>query len=101
LTTDKDPLKDNGRLKRPAANNSYLQWLGELLILSVIFAITLGHGGEILFKIQPLQIAPRCAQCRVTMTVLRTPALLLATHSRATPKQAKEPSVGCDLKFYI
>jgi hypothetical protein len=33
----------------------------------------------------------RYAQCRGTDTVLRTLAHLLAAHSRATPKQAKEP----------
>lgn len=35
--------------------------------------------------------ANRYAQCRGTDTVLRTLAHLLATHSRTTPKQAKEP----------
>jgi hypothetical protein len=34
----------------------------------------------------------RYAQCRGTESVLRTLALLLATHSRAKPKQAKEPN---------
>jgi len=33
------------------------------------------------------------AQCRGTDTVLRTLAHLLAAHSRATPKQAKEPRI--------
>jgi hypothetical protein len=33
----------------------------------------------------------RYAQCRGTDSVLRILALLLAAHSRATPKQAKEP----------
>jgi len=37
------------------------------------------------------QAAKRYAQCRGTETVLRTLAHLLAAHSRATPKQAKEP----------
>lgn len=34
----------------------------------------------------------RCAQCRGTDSVLRTLAHLLAAHSHATPKQAKEPT---------
>jgi len=38
-------------------------------------------------------IAKRYAECRGTDSVLRTLALLLATHSRATPKQAKEPKI--------
>jgi len=38
-----------------------------------------------------LQKHKRYAQCRGTVTVLRTLALLLAALSRATPKQAKEP----------
>ncbi len=36
----------------------------------------------------------RYAQCRGTDSVLRTLAHLLATHSRATPKQAKEPIIS-------
>jgi hypothetical protein len=36
----------------------------------------------------------RYAQCRGTDSVLRTLAHLLATHSRATPKQAKEPRLS-------
>jgi hypothetical protein len=35
----------------------------------------------------------RYAQCRGKKNPLRKLALLLATHSRATPKQAKEPNV--------
>jgi hypothetical protein len=48
----------------------------------------------------------RYAQCRGTVTVLRTLALLLAAHSRATPKQAKEPINATlnrlfDLKLFL
>ena len=38
-----------------------------------------------------LRIFESYAQCRGTDSVVRTLALLLATHSRPTPKQAKEP----------
>jgi hypothetical protein len=40
---------------------------------------------------------------RWTDTVLRTLALLLATHASATPKQAKEPifSILMTLKFLV
>jgi hypothetical protein len=43
------------------------------------------------FEDPPLLMHKRYAQCRGTDTVLRTLAHLLAAHSRATPKQAKEP----------
>jgi len=43
--------------------------------------------------VPPRLIAKRYAQCRGTDSVLRTLAHLLAAHSRATPKQAKEPSI--------
>lgn len=41
-------------------------------------------------------IARRYAQCRGTDTVLRSLAHLLATHSRATPKQVKEPILATE-----
>jgi hypothetical protein len=41
----------------------------------------------------------RYAQCRWTGTVLRTLALLLAAHSSATPKQAKEPIIQDQREF--
>jgi hypothetical protein len=49
------------------------------------------RGTDWRFKSPPHPIHTRYAQCRGTDSVLRTLALLLATHSLATPKQAKEP----------
>jgi hypothetical protein len=56
---------------------------------SLFIFITLDRAQVLIAR---LPQAKRCAQCRGTVAVLRTLALLLAAHSRATPKQAKEPS---------
>jgi hypothetical protein len=70
----------------------FLQWCGDVLPKVYIFVQRFVSGTGRGFGSAPLKKHKRYAQCRGTDSVLRTLALLLAAHSRATPKQAKEPS---------
>jgi len=71
----------------------FAQWWRDIKVLSTSILLRLptwtGRG----FERPPLRKHKRYAECRGTDSVLRTLALLLATHSRATPKQAKEPKI--------
>jgi hypothetical protein len=69
----------------------FLQWCGDVLPKVYIFVQRLVSGTGRGFGSAPLKKHKRYAQCRGTDSVLRILALLLAAHSRATPKQAKEP----------
>jgi len=70
----------------------FAQWWRDIKVRSLVFILRLptwtGRG----FDKPPLRKHKRYAQCHETVTVLRTLALLLAAHSRATPKQAIEPN---------
>jgi hypothetical protein len=69
----------------------FMQLRGECMIKVFIFVQHLSRGTVQYFKLPQLHKHNRYAQCRGTDKVLRTLAHLLAAHSRATPKQAKEP----------
>ena len=89
----------------PAANNAYVPLPAILKTEYIIFKKTFWLGRMdtvsrakhcaplhlLALLIRQRHIARRYAQCRGTESVLRTLALLLAPHSRATPEQAKEP----------
>jgi hypothetical protein len=105
-TIDTDSLIYNGRQNRPAPNNVFILLRGFGVALRFLFLnfvwcrrrISEQVGFNIpLRSIFKTSYAPqqnkhqRYAQCRGTGLVLRTLAHLLAAHSHATPKQAKEP----------
>ena len=77
----------------PAGNSGFkklaVQWLNEVQFFKQTFVQV---DSFVLRNRQLLKPANRCAQCRWTDSVLRTLAHLLAAHSYATPKQAKEPT---------
>ena len=87
MTTKQSTEKEGRR-----HNNGFAKWRVQCFYDSLVQGSSSVFQMNICAENPPLRKAEnRYAQCRGTDSVLRTLALLLATLSSATPKQAKEP----------